>query len=235
MDDVLTLKQLAQHLQVSERTVFRLLERGELPGFKVGGHWRFRRGVVDYWLDLRMGRMGAEELLDLDLDPGAPFLPLSDALAPENALLVIPPGSRRQVIEAFIGSVTLPASVDPDEVLGRVWAREELSSTALTDGVALLHTARWEARTLPQGNLVAVARLIEPLDFGALDGRDTDLLFLLLSGSSPQQLLLLTRATRLCRHPGFLALLRSADTPAAALSLIRQTEALTHESSSPPR
>jgi excisionase family DNA binding protein len=47
MQEVLTLKQLAEHLQLSERTIYRLLERGELPGFKVGGHWRFRRAVVD--------------------------------------------------------------------------------------------------------------------------------------------------------------------------------------------
>jgi PTS system nitrogen regulatory IIA component len=235
VDDVLTLKQIAEHLQVSERTIFRLLERGELPGFKVGGHWRFRRGVVDYWLDLRMGRMGAVELLDLDQDLGAPLLPLSDALAPQNALLVVPPGSRREVIEAFIASVTLPEAVDPSEVLSRVWAREELSSTALSDGVALLHTARWEARTLRQGNLFAVGRLVEPLDFGALDGQETDLLFLLLAGSSPQQLVLLTRATRLCRHPGFLRLLRAAETPAAVINLIRRTEGLTLESGPMPR
>ena len=45
--DVLTLKQLAEHLQLSERTVYRLLGRGELQGFKVGWHWRFRRGPIN--------------------------------------------------------------------------------------------------------------------------------------------------------------------------------------------
>jgi PTS system nitrogen regulatory IIA component len=229
MDDVLTLKQIAQHLQVSERTIFRLLERGELPGFKVGGHWRFRRGVVDYWLDMRMGRMGTGELLDLDKDRGHQPLPLSDALAPENALLIVPKGSRREVIESFIGSVRLPEAVERREVVRRVWAREELASTALSDGVALLHTSRWEARTLQEGNLCAIGRLTAPVDFGALDGLPTGLLFLLLAPNAQQHLLLLTRATRLCRHPGFLPLLRAAATPAAVIRLVRQTEGLALE------
>lgn len=226
MDELLTLKQIAQHLQVSERTVFRLLERGELPGLKVGGHWRFRRGVVDYWLDMRMGRMEGLALLGLDIDQGRDGLSLSDALALENALVIVPPGSRREVIEAFVGAVSLPEAVNPDEVLNRVWAREELSSTALPGGTALLHTSRWETRTLRQGNLLAIGRLTAPVDFGAMDGQPTDILFLLLAGNTQQHLGLLARATILCRHNGFLPQLREATTPDTVVSLVRRTEAL---------
>ncbi|HEU5153949.1 MAG TPA: PTS sugar transporter subunit IIA [Gemmatimonadales bacterium] len=223
MDELLTLKQIAQHLQVSERTVFRLLEHGELPGLKVGGQWRFRRRVVDYWLDLRMDRMASVEVFDAAPEASS-SRPLSDALAPENALVVIPPGSRRDVIESFIGAIALPEAVDADEVVNRVWAREELSSTALREGVALLHTSRWETRTLSHGNLFAVGRLAEATDFGALDGQPTDHLFLLLAGSAPQHLGLLARATRLCREPGFLAGLRAAASAHAVMRLIRHTE-----------
>ena len=70
MSDVLTLKQLAEHLQLSERTIYRLLGRGQLPGLKVGGHWRFRRSVVDYWMDLRMGRISSADLRDMDQEIG---------------------------------------------------------------------------------------------------------------------------------------------------------------------
>ena len=51
--EVLTVAQLAELLQVDERTVRRLAARGELPGRKVGRDWRFsRRSVLD-WLDGR--------------------------------------------------------------------------------------------------------------------------------------------------------------------------------------
>src|SRR5919202_6663944 len=44
--DVLTVEQLAQLLQVDERTVRSLAAKGELPGRRIGRHWRFSRQAV---------------------------------------------------------------------------------------------------------------------------------------------------------------------------------------------
>jgi excisionase family DNA binding protein len=48
--DVLTLEQLADLLQVDEKTVRALATAGDLPGRKVGRHWRFSRRAVLDWL-----------------------------------------------------------------------------------------------------------------------------------------------------------------------------------------
>ena len=48
--DVLTVEQLAELLQVDEKTVRSLAAKGELPGRKVGRHWRFSRQAVLDWL-----------------------------------------------------------------------------------------------------------------------------------------------------------------------------------------
>ena len=42
---------MADYLSVNERTVYRMAERGELPAFKVGDAWRFRRQDIDGWID----------------------------------------------------------------------------------------------------------------------------------------------------------------------------------------
>lgn len=47
MEKYLTVTQVAELLQLSEKTVYRLAQRGELPAFKVGGSWRFRRNDID--------------------------------------------------------------------------------------------------------------------------------------------------------------------------------------------
>jgi excisionase family DNA binding protein len=47
----LTIKELATYLNVTERTIYNLLERGELPGFKVGANWRFRKEDIDKWIE----------------------------------------------------------------------------------------------------------------------------------------------------------------------------------------
>jgi excisionase family DNA binding protein len=52
--DLLTTKQLAEYLQLSERSVYRLLDQGDIPALKVGGQWRFRKSALDEWLDVRV-------------------------------------------------------------------------------------------------------------------------------------------------------------------------------------
>jgi excisionase family DNA binding protein len=48
--DVLSVEQLAQLLQVDATTVRKLAATGELPGRKLGRHWRFSRQAVLDWL-----------------------------------------------------------------------------------------------------------------------------------------------------------------------------------------
>ena len=48
--DVLTLGQLADLLQVDEKTARSLAAKGELPGRKIGRDWRFSRQAVLDWL-----------------------------------------------------------------------------------------------------------------------------------------------------------------------------------------
>lgn len=51
---VLTVNELAQYLRVHRSTIYRLLKKGELPGFKIGSDWRFNVEVIDDWR-LRQG------------------------------------------------------------------------------------------------------------------------------------------------------------------------------------
>ena len=48
--EVLTLEQLAELLAVDEETLKELVETGEIPGRKIGPHWRFSRRAVLDWL-----------------------------------------------------------------------------------------------------------------------------------------------------------------------------------------
>ena len=50
-DEILTLKEVAEYLKLAEKTAYRLAAEGKLPGFKVGGSWRFRREDVQQWIN----------------------------------------------------------------------------------------------------------------------------------------------------------------------------------------
>jgi len=41
MEDIVTAKELARYLKLTESTIYKLVSRRELPGFKIGGSWRF--------------------------------------------------------------------------------------------------------------------------------------------------------------------------------------------------
>ena len=49
-DEIFTIKEVAAYLKLAEKTAYRLASEGKLPGFKVGGSWRFRKSEVDAWI-----------------------------------------------------------------------------------------------------------------------------------------------------------------------------------------
>jgi excisionase family DNA binding protein len=39
------------HSCFDEKTIYRLIQKGELPGFKVAGSWRFKRADMEAWVE----------------------------------------------------------------------------------------------------------------------------------------------------------------------------------------
>ena len=46
---VITISELSDYLRVHRSTLYRLLKKGELPGFKIGSDWRFNVEAIDRW------------------------------------------------------------------------------------------------------------------------------------------------------------------------------------------
>jgi excisionase family DNA binding protein len=50
-DEILTIQELAEYLKLNEKTAYRLASEGKLPGFKVGGSWRFKQKDIEEWIE----------------------------------------------------------------------------------------------------------------------------------------------------------------------------------------
>jgi excisionase family DNA binding protein len=48
--EVLTIRELADLLKINEKTAYKLAAGGKIPGFKVGGSWRFERQEIANWI-----------------------------------------------------------------------------------------------------------------------------------------------------------------------------------------
>lgn len=73
MEQVLTLEEAALYLKVAKPTLYRLLEDGKIPAFKVGNQWRFTKELIDRWLWDQLPKKKSvlvvddEKLISLDL------------------------------------------------------------------------------------------------------------------------------------------------------------------------
>lgn len=50
LPDIVTVKQLAEFMQINEATVKRAIKSGELEAFKVGRDWRIEREAIMNWI-----------------------------------------------------------------------------------------------------------------------------------------------------------------------------------------
>jgi len=51
--DIMTIHEVAEYLKLTDKTAYRLAAEGKLPGFKVGGAWRFRKLDIDQWIEAK--------------------------------------------------------------------------------------------------------------------------------------------------------------------------------------
>lgn len=54
--DILTVQDVAKYLKLNDKTTYRLTATGKIPGFKVGGTWRFRKSDIDSWIQENTGK-----------------------------------------------------------------------------------------------------------------------------------------------------------------------------------
>lgn len=66
--DLLDVREAAAYLKLNEQTVRRLARERQIPGFKVGGSWRFKRSVLDRWTDSQHTESGKAKILVVDDD-----------------------------------------------------------------------------------------------------------------------------------------------------------------------
>ncbi len=56
-NEIMTIKQLSEYLQISQRSIHRMLKRGDIPAVKVTNRWRFERSKINEWLTKNSGKV----------------------------------------------------------------------------------------------------------------------------------------------------------------------------------
>lgn len=56
----LTVQEVADYLKLGKTKVYQYVQHGQIPGYKVGGQWRFQRSEIDEWI--RSGKSDFNQL-----------------------------------------------------------------------------------------------------------------------------------------------------------------------------
>ena len=57
-DELLTIKEVSAVLRIHPTTLYRLAKQGEIPAFRIGSDWRFRKDAIERWTGVK--RSGPE-------------------------------------------------------------------------------------------------------------------------------------------------------------------------------
>jgi PTS system nitrogen regulatory IIA component len=222
-DEILTLAELAVYLKVSEKTVLRMVQAGDLPGVKVSNQWRFVRGVIDAWLNTRM-QAGRDTAAGHGV-PAASQASMARLLSTEHIVMDIAPGAKRDVLARLVAPLQREGLLaDVDLFLDELEAREAIVSTAIARGLACPHVRIPEQAQVHKTCLVAgVCR--EGTAFDALDGTLTRVFILPCSDSETAHLRLMARIALAFRDHDLVDKLCSTSTPVEFLRCLAAAEA----------
>ena len=228
----LKVKDVAELLSVSEKTIRRWLVAGKIPAYRLNHQYRFSRSEIENWMmgfkqhAMQEGllRFGEDQQMTLTLPKGGPQQFCLYRAIHHGGVLLDPEGeSKEEVIRSAMKTVAPRLGLDADVLSELFLDREKMMPTALGHGIGVPHARDF----LLQGPSDAVVVVLpkKPLDYGALDGKPVHTLFLLFSTNDKRHLHLLAKIAHLSSNQEALSLLRSRPSEKVLLDFIRHWEA----------
>ena len=197
---ILTLRELASHLRVNERTIQRMLKSGQLKGVKIGGQWRFNGSEIDRLFFPDAEAEGGDAVPLNELVRSHLSIPVSRLLREDRMVLDMGASDVSGVIDELVAPIAgRSLLLDAGDLRGRLLAREELLSTGVGRGIAIPHP-RDPLTTLREPCVMVFGRHRAGVEYGAVDGLPARLFFLVCSQTSELHLHLMGKLAQLLRQ-----------------------------------
>jgi nitrogen PTS system EIIA component len=196
---MLDIKTVSKLLTVSEKKIYRWIQSGGLPAYKIGETYRINRIELLEWATSKKIPVSPQIFEEVP-DSFAQPVSLSDALKNGGIHFNVSGTDLESVINAVVGVIHLPATIDRPLLANALIAREHLGTTAIGDGIALPHVRNPIIFHVEQP-LLALCFLEHPVDFAALDGKPVDTLFIIVTHTVRSHLHILSRLAYALHQP----------------------------------
>lgn len=218
---------LAAYLHITPQQVEKLAKRDELPSRRVNGKLQFPRPEIHHWMERRMGLLDDEQLIAvegrLQKDQANEDVLLSQWLRVEAIATPLAARTRKSAISTMSELASQSGMLwDTEKMTSAVAAREELQSTALDNGVALLHPRR-PLPSILGDNLLALGITGQGIPFGG-SRTLTDVFFLVCSLDDRSHLRVLARIARVIAMDNVLDDIRAAEDSTAVYQVVCAAE-----------
>jgi nitrogen PTS system EIIA component len=207
--EIMTLSEVASYLKIAEKTVSRMITRGEIPCTKVASQWRFMKSMIDDWLISRMNVVPQNDLAKVLENPEG-LIPFTKITNEELILTNLEPGSKKDILTQLIVPLVNQEIVeDPEDFLRKLIAREKMVTTGIGRGVAIPHL-RHPRENPGGGPRMVVGVCPKGTDYESIDGKLTYLFFLVVSDSEVVHLRVLAKLNQILRESDYVTRLIKA-------------------------
>lgn len=218
----LSVKEAARLLSVSEKTIYRWIQKEVIPAYRIHEQYRFNGAELMEWaISRRIGTM-PESLLSPPT-PSPAQISLSDALEAGGIFYRISGSTRDQVLADIVTHLRLADGIDRDKLLNLLVVRENLCSTGIGNSIALPHLRNPGILPITRAT-VTLCFLEKKIDFHALDGLPVDVLFTIMAPDLPAHLHLYSRLNYLLQRPALRSLLEPPGGRDEILATLRSEE-----------
>jgi len=221
----LGVKEAANLLNVSEKTIYRMVKNQSIPCFKIGGLWRFSERDLLQWVRSSGVSTSATVLPTTVPEVETGEISISNLLLKGGIYYRVAGDTREEVIRNSLISVKKEESREYIERLFvAIMKRENLCSTAIGHGIAMPHPRPF-GEFLSHRSSISICFLERPVDFDSVDGSDVYVLFFIFPQSEERYLKIQSRLLRLLKEADLLSHLNELPLRPRMLELISTMEA----------
>ena len=218
----LAVRDVAKLLNVSERTIYRWVDQGTLPVYRIGDQFKFNRTELLEWATSKRLNVSAEMFAEPESAATEPHR-LSEALREGGIFYRVEGDNKASVLKSVVDILRLPEDVDREFLYQVLLARESLGSTGIGDGIAIPHVRNPVVLHVTQPT-VMLCFLERPIEFGAIDAQPVHTLFALISPTVRSHLRVLSLLSFALREPSFKQVLKEQGSREAILTEVTRLE-----------
>lgn len=222
MDNItLSVKDVAELLKVSEKTIYRMVQNETIPCFRVGGQWRFDRAEITSWLhDTRIYR----KAMTTNSSEDEESVSIAEFLRRGGIYSGVPGETRETVLQACLEQISHRIQpLEVEKLRASILEREALCSTAIGQGIAIPHPASFGK--FVESSHIALCRLLHPIPFGAVDNERIDTLFFIFPKSERRFLRIQAKLLGLLRDEEIVATIKQSESSERIIEVLARREA----------